>query len=109
MPSVADWRLETRSENEGWPITQEHRKEAIDSALEDLRSEKPKVKDAARKYLLAVDLANMKKLESERKRIEAEHARKLQLIETAVKLGLVANVGIGTGAIPSKPSSSVGK
>jgi hypothetical protein len=88
MQKASDYRLETRAENGLWPVTQEHRQKTVDSAFRDLDDADPRVVDAARKYLLAVDNANDKKKELEQRRLDSEHARKLQLIELAVKLGI---------------------
>lgn len=106
MSTVPDWRLEARSENENWPVSQDHRRRCVENALTDLQDANPRVRDAARKYLLAVDLANQRKQEAEQKRIEAEHAKKVQLIEYAIKLGLVNNVIDGASCMDSKPSES---
>lgn len=95
--TIAEYRLESRAENNLWPVKDEHRVACVETALVDLRDADPKVRHAARAYLLAVDLANVRKQEAEQKRIAEEHARKLQLIEAAVKLGIVANASDGIG------------
>ena len=104
MLTVPEWRLEARSENQNWPVSQEHRQLCVENALVDLKDANPRVRDAARKYLLAVDLANQRKQEMEQKRIDSEHAKKVQLIEYAVKLGLVNNVIDGTSRVDSESS-----
>lgn len=91
--TVADYRLESRAERELWPVTQSHREECVENALIDLRDADPRVRKAARDYLLRVDEANDKKTELEQKRIADEHARKLQYIELLVKLGVVVDDG----------------
>lgn len=105
---MADYRLEARAENELWPVSQEHRAKCVDNALVDLRDADPRVRKAAREYLLAVDLANSKKQAIEQRRIEAEHARKLQLIELAVKLGIARNdAGPDSGNDSQPPARSI--
>jgi hypothetical protein len=51
----------------------------------------PDLAIAASKVLLAADALNEKKRIAEQKRLDAEHTRKLQLIELAVKLGIAGN------------------
>ncbi len=58
--TVADYKLESRAENNLWPVTDDHRKECVGNALVDLNDENPKVRSAARDYLLAVDKAHSK-------------------------------------------------
>lgn len=104
--TVADYKLESRAENNLWPVTDDHRKECVENALVDLNDENPKVRSAARDYLLAVDKANILKQVAEQRRIEAEHARKLQLLELAVKIGIVEDDGRAVGNSASVPSAS---
>lgn len=107
LETIADIKLATRAFNEGWQVSEEIRKRVITEAYKRATCGDPDVEDKAGKLLLAIDKFNHDVLEAERKRLDAEHARKLQLIETAVKLGLVNNVGGGAGAISSQPSHSV--
>ena len=107
LETIADIKLATRAFNEGWEVSEEIRKRVITEAYKRATCGDPDVEDKAGKLLLAIDKFNHDVLEAERKRLDAEHARKLQLIETAVKLGLVANVGGGAGTISSQPSHSI--
>lgn len=68
----------------------------------------PGIEEDATRTLIAADALELKRQVFEQRRIESEHARKLQLIEAAVKLGLVSNAVGGAGAIPHQSSSLVG-
>ena len=109
ISTLADIKLAGRAINEDWPVNQELRSEIVETLTEIVRSGVPDFQLAASKVLLAADALNAKKREIERKRLEAEHARKLQLIEAAVKLGIVGNAGGSAGAIPGQSSSSFGQ
>lgn len=108
IDTIADIKLATRAFNEGWEVSKEIRQNLIAKAYERATCGCPDIEDKAGKLLLAIDKFNHDVLEAERKKLDAEHARKLQLIETAVKLGIVANVSDGAGTILSQPSGSVG-
>ena len=108
LDTIADVKLATRAFNEGWEVPPEVRRKVIERAAFRADCGDPEMEDHAGKLLLAIDKFNHSVLEAERKKLDAEHARKLQLIETAVKLGLVNNVGGGAGAILGQSSSSVG-
>jgi hypothetical protein len=109
LHTVADIKLATRAFNQGWEVSEEIRQQVVVRAYDRATCGDPDIEDKAGKLLLAIDKFNHDVLEAERKKLDAEHARKLQLIETAVKLGLVSNVGGGAGAILGQSSSSVGK
>lgn len=97
LDTVADIKLATRAFNEGWQVSPEIRQAIVAKAFVRATCGDPEVEDKAGKLLLAIDKFNHDCLESERKKIEAEHARKLQLIELAVKLGIVGDDGGRTG------------
>lgn len=84
-------KLELRAINEGWPITAERRKEIIEWAMIRATSSDDDVADKAAKIILAADAVNLKRQQLEQKKLEAEHARKLQLIEAAIRLGIVGD------------------
>lgn len=103
--TVADVRLAGRAINDEWPVTPEVRKKVVDRLvyLQEF-GEKHSVQVAAAKALQSADQINMKKRAEEQRRIEAEHARKLQLLEAAVKLGIVKPVGPGIGSMDPESS-----
>lgn len=88
IETVADIRLAGRAINEDWPVTQELRGSLIQQMQDILTAGDPELCIAAAKVLLAADALNAKKREVEQRKLDAEHARKLQLIELAVKLGI---------------------
>jgi hypothetical protein len=108
LGTTADIKLATRAFNQGWKVSPRQRREIVQKAMDRATCGDPDVEDKAGKLLLAIDKFNHAVYESEQKRLDAEHARKLQLIELAVKLGIVVNAGAATGAISSQPSGSVG-
>jgi len=99
-------KLELRAINEGWPIKPEHRKEIIERAMDRATCGDPELEDRAAKILLAADMVNLKRQQLEQKKLDAEHARRIQLMEAAVKLGLVADghQRIGVAGIQSPTS-----
>ncbi|WP_146675275.1 hypothetical protein [Pirellula sp. SH-Sr6A] len=103
--TVADVRLAGRAINDEWPVTPEIRKKVIDRLvyLQEF-GEKHSVQVAAAKALQSADQINIKKRAEEQRRLDAEHTRKLQLLDAAVKLGLVKPVGPGIGSMDSQPS-----
>ncbi len=103
--TLADVRLVGKGITDEWPIPQELRKEIIDRlAYLKTNAKKESVQVAACNLLQKADLINMKKRAEEQRRIEAEHARKLQLLEAAVKLGIVKPVGPGIGSMDPESS-----
>lgn len=108
LETAADIKLATRAFNHGWKISPRQRQEIVRRALDRATCGDPDIEDKAGKLLLAIDKFNHSVDQSEQKRLDAEHARKLQLIELAVKLGLVSNASPAAGAIPSQSSGSGG-
>ncbi len=105
IKKLSDIKLAGRSINEDWPVKPELRQSIIDQCQEIAASGDPELALAAMKVVLAADALNTRKREAEQKRQEAEHARKLQLIELAVKLGIAQPDGITIGAIDRIASS----
>ena len=64
----------------------------------------PDIEDKAAKIFLAADAVNLKRQQLEQKKLDAEHARKLKLIEAAIRLGIVSDgrAAIG-GTVISAP------
>lgn len=105
VETIAD-KLELRAIKEGWPITDEKRNAIIERAMIRARCGDPDTEDKAAKIILAADVVNLKRQQLEQKTIEAEHARKLQLIEAAVKLGLIGDERQRAGGVGLIPSAS---
>ncbi len=101
IETVADQRLVSRAIREGWPVSDEMRATLVEKTFARATSGVPEFEEAATKTIIAMDKRNQELRTEELKRIEAEHARKLQLIELAVKLGLAGNEQRGVGAVDS--------
>jgi hypothetical protein len=99
LETIADIKLAGRAMNDDWPVSPAMRQKVFDQLELVLTNGDPELRVAASKVILAADLANLRKREAERKRNEAEHARKLQLIELAHKLGLVKSDSGATGSV----------
>jgi hypothetical protein len=104
LDSLADIKLAGRAVNGNWPVTQEMREDLLRQLREIAANGDPDEKIAAIKVVLAADTLNAKKEAQQQKQIEAEHARKLQLIELAHKLGIVHPVSGPIGVANSEPS-----
>lgn len=93
LETVADFKLAERAFNEGWDVPPQTCKVVVQKATERATCGDPEIEDKAGKLLLAVAKFNHQVHVAEQKRIAEEHARKLQLIELAVKLGIARNDG----------------
>lgn len=91
IETIADLKLVARAVREGWPITDEIRKELVEKTLVRARCEDPKVAAKATDTFLTMDKRNQELRREEERRLAAEHARKLELIKIAVSCGLVGN------------------
>jgi hypothetical protein len=98
-------KLELRAIKEGWPIKSQHRKEIIESAMVRATCGDPDIEDRAAKIILAADMVNLKRQQLEQKKFDAEQSRRIQLMEAAVKLGLVIDGAERAGVIGSQPSA----
>ena len=103
--TIAD-KLELRAIKEGWPITPEQRATIIERAMTRATCGDPDIEDRAAKILIAADLVNLKQKQLEQKTLEAEHARKLQLLEAAIRLGIVGDGHPATGDVLIPASTS---
>jgi hypothetical protein len=99
IETVADQRLVARAIREGWPVSEDMKKKLVEKTFARATCGVPEFEEAATKTLVAMDKRNQELRNEELKRIEAEHTRKLQLIELAVKLGIAGNEQHATGAI----------
>ena len=98
VKTLADLKLLHRAINGGWNVSDEMKQRVVDQAANLVGDSDPKIALLAMKVLISADSADDKKALAEQRRQEAEHARKLQLIELAVKLGIAQpdSVTIGT-------------
>lgn len=104
IETIADDRLVARAIREGWPISEEMKKTLVEKTFARAVCGVPEVEESATKTIVAMDKRNQDLRNEEQRRIEAEHARKLQLLELAHKLGIVRNVGGGSGGDDCLPS-----
>lgn len=102
IETVADIKLAGRSINNEWPVAADVRQKVVERMAVLAESGEPEIEIAAAKVLLAADLCNERKRVAEQKRLADEHTRKIQLIELAIKLGVVRDDHAGTGALPSE-------
>lgn len=103
IDTIADQRLVARAIKEGWPVSEEMKAKLVQQTYARALSGIPEFEEAATKTIIAMDKRNQELRNEEQKRIESEHARKLQLIELAVKLGIAGNDQHGVGTVDSKP------
>lgn len=106
LDTVADLKLAARAFNEGWSVPVEVRKAVIERAAVRAQCGDPEIEDHAGKLLLAIDKFNHSIIEAEQKRLKAEHDRKLQLIELAVRIGAIQPVGGAVGIAGPQSSES---
>ena len=99
-------KLEQRALREGWDMPEGTRKAVIAKTIDRATCGIPDIEEAATRTLIAADALTLKREAFEQRRLEAEHARKLQLIEAAVKLGLVGDVSARPGVVPGIASGS---
>lgn len=83
----------------GWEIPEDLKGEIIQRNAELTRSPDDRIAIAASKNLVAIGALHLKHEQVIQQQIEAEHARKLQLIELAVRSGLVVNDDAATRAM----------
>jgi hypothetical protein len=100
-------KLERRAIKEGWPITAEMKQKILEKTYARATCGIPDIEEHATKSIVAMDKRNQELRTEEQRRIEAEHARKLQLLELAVKIGIVGDDGRAVGN--SASVSSAGK
>lgn len=105
IEKLADLKLLHRAIASGWNIADDVKQKCVVKASELVGSSDPKIALLAMKILIAADSADDRKAIEEQRRREAEHARKLELIQLAVKLGLVKSDSIAIGAVDSGSSA----
>lgn len=90
-------KLERRAIREGWPITESMKQAILEKTYARATCGDPEIEEHATKSIVAMDKRNQELRKEEQRRIEAEHARKLQLLELAIKLGVARDDGNATG------------
>ena len=105
IKTLADLKLLHRAINGGWNVSDEMKKKVVDQAANLVGDPDPKIALLAMKVLISADSADDKKALAEQRRQEAEHARKLQLIELAVKLGIAQPDSVTIGTVDRIASS----
>jgi hypothetical protein len=89
IESINDIRLIGRAMKEDWPVSPEIKAEVVEALREIISSGVPDLVIPASRALMAGDALNQRRRALEEKKLAAEQQRKLELIELAVKLGLV--------------------
>ena len=105
IKTLADLKLLHRAINGGWNVSDEMKQRVVDQAANLVGDSDPKIALLAMKVLISADSADDKKALAEQRRQEAEHARKLQLIELAVKLGIAQPDSVTIGTVDRIASS----
>ena len=106
IESLNDIRLIGRSIKEDWPVSPEIKAEVVDALRNIVLSGVPDFVIPASRVLLAGDALNQRRKAQDEKKLELEQRRKLELIELAVKLGLVRDDRDTIGVV-AKNSSRV--
>lgn len=90
--------------NEGWPVSNEVKNEVVIALREIINSGVPDFVIPASRALMAADGLTQRERLAKEKTIDREHKRKLELIELAVKLGLVGDDNGSIGVVDSQPT-----
>ena len=106
IETLADLKLLHRAISGGWNVTDEMKKKSLENTAKLTEHPDPKIALLATKVLISADSADDKKALAEQRRQEAEHARKLQLIELAVRLGIAQPDSVTIGTVDRIASSS---
>lgn len=91
---------------EDWPVSAEIKAEVVEALRDIISSGVPDLVIPASRALMAGDALNQRRTALEEKKLAAEQQRKLELIELAVKLGLVRDDRDTIGVV-AKNSSRV--
>lgn len=84
-----DIRLISRAIKEDWPVTPEIKAKVVSALVDIVDSGVPDFVVPASRVLMAGDMLNQRRRAAEEKKLQQEQQRKLELIELAIKLGLV--------------------
>ena len=104
IETINDIRLVGRSIKEDWPVSPEIKAEVVAALRDIVSSGVPDLVIPASRVLMAGDLLNQKRRQIEEKKLALEQQRKLELIELAVKLGLVRDDGLAIGGMAGDTS-----
>lgn len=104
LETIADIKLVGRAMNEGWPVSEEIKKEVVAALRDIIGSGDPDLIIPASRALMAADGLTQRERQAQEKKLDREHKRKLELIELAVKLGIIANEPGAIGALDSQSS-----
>jgi len=104
LESIADIRLVGRAMNEGWPISIDVKNEVVTALRGIVNSGIPDLVIPASRALMAADGLTQRERLAKEKQIDREHKRKLELIELAVKLGIVRDDNGTVGVVGSQSS-----
>lgn len=84
-------KLEHRALREGWCLPDDKRTEVMEKTFARATCGIPSVEEDATRTLIAAESLSLKRQQLEQKKLEAEHARKIKLIEAAIRLGIVSD------------------
>lgn len=104
METIADIKLVGRAMNEGWPVSDEIKAEVVEALRSIIGSGDPDLIIPASRALMAADGLTQRERLAKEKKLDREHKRKIELIELAVKLGIIANEPGSVGALDSQSS-----
>jgi hypothetical protein len=108
IESINDIRLVGRAMKEDWPVSPEVKAEVVEALREIISSGIPDLVIPASRALMAGDALNQRRRALEEKKLAAEQQRKLELIELAVKLGLVRDDRDAVRVVDKKSSGVPG-
>jgi hypothetical protein len=104
IESINDIRLVGRAMKEDWPVSPEVKAEVVEALRDIIASGVPDFVIPASRALMAGDALNQRRRALEEKKLAAEQQRKLELIELAVKLGLVRDDRDAIGVVAEDAS-----
>ncbi len=99
IESLNDIRLIGRAIKEDWPVTPEIKSQVVEALRDIVSSGIPDLVIPASRVLMAGDMLNQRRRAAEEKKLQQEQQRKLELIELAIKLGLVRDDGLAIGGL----------
>lgn len=104
IESINDIRLLGRAIKEDWPVSPEIKSEVVAALRDIVSSGVPDFVIPASRVLMAGDALNQRRRALEEKKLALEQQRKLELIELAVKLGLVRDDQLAIGGVAENTS-----
>lgn len=104
LEKLKDIRLIGRSIKEDWPVTTAIKAQVVSALVAIIDSGVPELVIPASRVLMAGDMLNQRRHAAEEKKLQQEQQRKLELIELAIKLGLVSDDRHAIGGVVSDTS-----